>query len=422
MATEPFANPFRAGAGHMPPYLAGRTHEQDVFRKLLGQTVITDNLIITGLRGVGKTVLLADLKPIALQHGWMWAGDDFSEQAGLSEERISTKIITDLSVNMSQIFVKTQIEMPLGFTGRVEKKQRPLGFKDLEKEFRDAPGLVSDKLKHLLRVVGAMVQSAGIKGIVFAYDEAQLLSDHAGKDEYPLSLLLDAFQSIQKSPGGFPFMLVLTGLPTLTQKLVGARTYSSRMFQPLFLDRLGNEDAAKAITVPIDDAKCPVKFTGETVRRVIMMSGGYPYYIQFICREIYDLYLTLVGEGKEPIIPEHAILRKLDQHFYFNQWSSVSDQQRVFLTIVAQLRNCEDEFSAQEIARVSKDHLDKAYSNSSVNQYLVRLTDAGLIYKNRRAKYQFAVPLMSRFINRQIEHDTRIPAQFRSSIVGKRPS
>jgi DNA-binding transcriptional ArsR family regulator len=419
---EPFSNPFRAGAGHMPPYLAGRTHEQDIFRKLLTQTVITDNLIITGLRGVGKTVLLADMKPIALQAGWMWAGDDFSEQASLSEDRIATKIITDLSVNMSQLFIKTQTAMPFGFTAQASKKQRPLGFKDLEKEYQDAPGLVSDKLKHLLRVVGAMVQSAGIKGVVFAYDEAQLLSDHASKNQYPLSLLLDVFQSIQKSPGGLPFILVLTGLPTLTQKLVEARTYSSRMFQSLFVDRLGNEDAAKAITVPIEDAKCPVKFTGDTVKRVIAMSGGYPYYIQFTCREIYDLYLSLVGEGKHPVIPEQAILRKLDQHFYFNQWSAASDSQRMFLTVVAQLKTCEDEFAAQEITRLSKDYLDKAYSSSSVNQYLARLSDAGLIYKNRRGKYQFAVPLMSRFINRQIEHDTGMPAQFRSSIVGRRPS
>lgn len=249
-----------------------------------------------------------------------------------------------------------------------------------------------------------------------------MLSDHASKDEYPLSLLLDVFQSIQKSPGGLPFLVVLTGLPTLTQKLVNARTHSSRMFQQLFLDRLDNQDAAKAITVPINDAKCPVHFTEETVKRVIMMSGGYPYYIQFICREIYDLYLSLVGDGKEPVIPETAILRKLDQHFYFNQWSATSDQQRIFMTIISQLPSSEDEFAAQEITRISKDYLDKSYSTSSVNQYLVRLTDAGLIYKNRRGKYQFAVPLMSRFINRQIEHDTKMPAQFRSSIVGRRPS
>ena len=62
------------------------------------------------------------------------------------------------------------------------------------------------------------------RGLVFAYDEAQNLSDHAAKNEYPLSLLLDVFQSIQKK--GIPFLLVLAGLPTLFPKLVEARTFS----------------------------------------------------------------------------------------------------------------------------------------------------------------------------------------------------
>ena len=69
-----FANPFRPGAGHRPPYLAGRQHEKEEFHKLLGQTVITDNLVISGLRGVGKTVLLEELKPAAVSDGWLWVG------------------------------------------------------------------------------------------------------------------------------------------------------------------------------------------------------------------------------------------------------------------------------------------------------------------------------------------------------------
>ena len=59
-----FKNPFRPGAGHMPPYLAGRLAEERDFRKLLAQDVITENLILTGLRGVGKTVLLEKFKPL----------------------------------------------------------------------------------------------------------------------------------------------------------------------------------------------------------------------------------------------------------------------------------------------------------------------------------------------------------------------
>ena len=102
-APRAFANPFRPGAGHRPPYLAGRRHEQQEFYKLLEQTVITDNMVITGLRGVGKTVLLEELKPAALAEGWLWVGTDMSESATISEANIAQRLITDLSVVTSTI-------------------------------------------------------------------------------------------------------------------------------------------------------------------------------------------------------------------------------------------------------------------------------------------------------------------------------
>ena len=64
--------------------------------------------------------------------------------------------------------------------------------------------------------------------MVFAYDEAQSLSDHPDDKQYPLGMLLDVFQYLQRN--GVPFMLVLTGLPTLQAKLVETKTYTERMF------------------------------------------------------------------------------------------------------------------------------------------------------------------------------------------------
>ena len=90
-----FANPFRPGAGHRPPYLAGRREEKEEFRKLLRQTVITDNLVLTGLRGVGKTVLLEELKPMAVADGWLWVGTDLSESASISEVNLAQRLIAE---------------------------------------------------------------------------------------------------------------------------------------------------------------------------------------------------------------------------------------------------------------------------------------------------------------------------------------
>jgi hypothetical protein len=72
MTSAPFANPFRPGAGHPPPYLAGREEEKREFSQLLEQQPILTNLVLTGLRGVGKTVLLETFKPIAISRSWLW--------------------------------------------------------------------------------------------------------------------------------------------------------------------------------------------------------------------------------------------------------------------------------------------------------------------------------------------------------------
>src|SRR5437879_4896563 len=67
MPRTTFANPFRPGAGHMPPYLAGRQKEKEEFLRLSDQDLVLENMVLTGLRGVGKTVLLDTLKPLAIQ-------------------------------------------------------------------------------------------------------------------------------------------------------------------------------------------------------------------------------------------------------------------------------------------------------------------------------------------------------------------
>src|SRR5437667_10422083 len=97
-AVKKIKNPFRPGAGHMPPYLAGREHEIKEFRQLLGQETILDNLIITGLRGIGKTVRLETFQPMAIQAGWLWAGEGLSEYTTSSEASMATDLSVDLPV------------------------------------------------------------------------------------------------------------------------------------------------------------------------------------------------------------------------------------------------------------------------------------------------------------------------------------
>ncbi|MFQ5717452.1 MAG: AAA family ATPase [Nitrospinales bacterium] len=390
-----FQNPFRPGAGHMPPYLAGRENEEDEFRRLLRQDVVLENLVLTGLRGVGKTVLLETFKPIALQSGWLWVGTDLSESASVSEANLAIRILTDLSVVTSSIVIGVQESKEVGFLGEGDLRETKLSFANLKQLYDNIPGLGSDKLKGVLEFVWEKLPNDK-RGIIFAYDEAQNLADQVERDEHPLSLLLDLFQSIQKK--NIRFMLALTGLPTLFPKLVEARTFAERMFRVVFLDQLDEAASRDAILKPVERAGCPIVFTPESVDLITKISGGYPYFIQFICREVYDVWV----QSAEASIPVEEITQKLDTDFFAGRWARATDRQRELMAVIAELPNSELEFTVQEVVKLSSEVSEKPFSSSHVNQMLGNLAAGGLIYKNRYGKYSFAVPLFSRFIQRQM--------------------
>ena len=225
------------------------------------------------------------------------------------------------------------------------------------------------------------------------------MTDHAEKEQYPLSLMLDVFQSIQKKD--IPFMLVLVGLPTLFPKLIETRTFSERMFEVITIGRLNEKFSRDAVKKPIEVANCPVQFTEESVELVVKTSGGYPFFIQFICKEVFDIFLQKHNVGEPiPSVPINEIIRKLDKDFFAGRWAKATDRQRQLLSIIASLDNCDDEFTVHDIVVEAKS-MANPFSSSHVNQMLVALTASGLIYKNRYGKYSFAVPLLGAFILRQ---------------------
>jgi hypothetical protein len=384
----------------MPPYLAGREQEHREFDRLLAQDTILENLVLTGLRGVGKTVLLDTFKPRAVQQGWSWAGADLSESASIDEKSMALRLLTDLAVVTAGVAVNVPSKS-LGFAAPSAlpiTTSTSLSFDLLCEVYESAAGLVSDKLKAVLLFAWRTLEGSGRGRVIFAYDEAQNLADHAGKEQYPLSILLDVFQSLQKQ--GAPFMLALTGLPTLFPKLVEARTFSERMFRVVTLGRLSDEESEEAILKPIQVAGCPVSFSPTSVDVICREAGGYPYFIQFICREVFDVFIQRIQAGEPGGVPVDAIQRKLDTDFFAGRWAKATDRQRQLLWVVANLRKPDDEFTIQELVATGKRLLPKPFSSSHVNQMLVSLAEQGLVYKNRFGKYSLAVPLLGKFILR----------------------
>ena len=399
-----FTNPFRPGAGHLPPYLAGRDRDIEQFEKLLEQDdVILKNPLLTGLRGVGKTVLMETFRSRAHQEKWVWVGTDLAESSSLTEERLATRLLTDLAVVTSSWTVAVEERPPgAGFLAEFEEREIRATFDVLWKMFSATPGLMQDKLKRILTLAGQWARKQRFRGIVFGYDEAQTLSDQEQKEEFPLALLLDVFQSVQRA--GISVMLLLTGLPTLPLKLVESRTFSERMFRTISLTRLSENASREAIVRPIAKLpRRPVRFTDDLVKAIVQRSAGYPYFIQFICREAFDIYLRHYVSGR----PSHVmvdlgdIIRKLDDNFFAGRWARVTDRQRDLLVVIARLEHHAKEFSVQDIVQKSQTEGSRPFGGSHVNQMLASLVSAGLIYKNRHGRYSFAVPLFGEFVRRQ---------------------
>ena len=395
-------NPYRPGAGHIPPHLAGRKSQMKEFKDMLRQDVITQNVVLTGLRGVGKTVLMtAEYKNIAIEEKWVWVGNNFSESAFVDEKTLCQRILTDLSLFTSQMNLSET--KPHWFKTKVETTK--LDFDFLTAFFESVPGLLSDKLKATLEYAWELVKITEWRGVVFACDEAQVVQDRRDKDQFPLALLLETFQSLQAK--GVRFMLLLTGLPTLFPKLVESRTFAERMFKVQEISKLSREESTEAIEVPMKGN--PYAFNAVAVKLIIETSGGYPYFIQYICRDSYDFFATAIASGQKTMaVPMDTILRKLDNDFFSGRWKILPDRQRDLLFCISSLEECEVEFSIAEAASISKtlvDKIDKPFRSGDINQMMPRLLEAGLVYKNRHGKYSFAVPLYGQFVQRQYRFD-----------------
>jgi hypothetical protein len=156
------------------------------------------------------------------------------------------------------------------------------------------------------------------------------------------------------------FLLVLTGLPTLVPKLNEARTFTERMFHTLVLDRLSDEDARAAITRPIEITRSTLTFAETAIQRIMAESKGYPFLIQYICKEVFDAWVGKMTVGAVPSVSMTEIVAKLDQDFFAPRWNRATDRQQIFMQVIATLPN-----------------------------------------SNRRGSYCFAAPLLANFIQRQ---------------------
>jgi AAA ATPase domain len=413
-------NPYRPGAGHAPPFLAGRNNEQEHFKRMLRQSYLTDNVLITGLRGFGKTVLLGQLEKTAETEGWLWVGNDLSESSSLTEERLAMRILTDLAQAISEKIERTghaNAQMPERLQHRIEQLARAdasaFTFDALKAQYEQTPGLPSDRLRAVLLRVTNLVYKVQLKGIILAYDEAQCLCDRVETDQFPMSMLVETVSAIQKKEGLAPLMLVLCGLPQVFDALTETRTYTERMFHVMTLERLSRDESRSALTVPLAALPVQLHTPANLIEKVITLTGGYPYLVQFFGRELIEQLLENGGTLSADKFPSSGAFERLDAGLFSARWNRTTDKQRELLGLIASRKTGgSGEFSARELEQLRHDAGDTNEAN--INHILSSLCDRGMLFRTRHGYYAFTVPMSEAMIMRRLRRDAEMTSSWES--------
>src|SRR5665213_3110661 len=246
-------NPYRPGAAVSPLFLAGRDQEMRRFgASLRGAPELPANVRLTGLRGVGKSVLLKRLEETATDdEGWLTS-------------RIQVEPRHNTEVDLSELILSLchNAELQVSRTARIRETMKGVTasarglirvtWQDIELSLGPVAG--SDRDRSIARALFDVALTAdhhGYSGYLLMLDEAQVIRDDRERDgEHPLSLLIAAINSLQEKE--IPIGLTLCGLPTLRANLLKARTYSERMFRGEEIGRLARSEAVEALVRPLD--------------------------------------------------------------------------------------------------------------------------------------------------------------------------
>jgi hypothetical protein len=379
-------NPYTPGAGRKPPMLAGRDRELESFRALIervGAGGYERSLIYSGLRGVGKTVLLMELDVLASEAGW--ATTDVQEVGSQPDFRVTfarmaARLLRELSRGQR---IKERAERALGVV-KAFSVAVPSGVA-LKLDVRAAAGVADSgdpeqDLTDLLREIGEVAQAGGA-GALFLIDEMHNL------DASSLSSICIAFQAISR--GGLPVALVGAGLPDLQVRLMSAKPYADRLFSYHELGRLSDAAARAALVAPAGTRG--VDYHADAVRAVITQAAGYPYFIQEYGQELWNHAEDSPITSADVDAVHEIVSDSLARNFFGIRFQLATDAEQRYLAAMAVAG--EAPYRSADIARASG-----AKDQRGVSVHRNSLINKGLIYSPRRGQLDYTVPLFAEYL------------------------
>lgn len=385
---RPHDNPYTPNAGARPPALVGRDDLLDSFEVLLDRLRrghSEQSMLITGLRGVGKTVLLTSFEERARERGWTTVEAEITKS-------------TDFGIRMAQLVRRAlfQLAPKVRWMERARRAAAVLksfqitvatsGTLSAGLDLDAAEGLadsgqLDDDLTDLLLALGEAAAEQG-SGVAFLLDEVQFLATHELE-----ALIAALHKTVQRQ---LPITLVGAGLPQLPRLAGEAKSYAERLFKFPQIGRLSPGEAMQALVDPVE--RLDVSYEKPAVDAVVDHTEGYPYFLQEYGNVLWDL------AGASPITTtdvdnaRDAVEAKLDGSFFRVRAERTTEAELRYMRAMAELGP--EAQHAKDVASL----LDR--TSEQLGPTRARLIDKGLLYTPGHGLAAFTVPQFDRFLQR----------------------
>jgi type II secretory pathway predicted ATPase ExeA len=393
--------------GTTPPYLADREEQLQRFGGYLRDFPDKRrNVRLSGLRGVGKTVLLKEYRAAARERDWVVIRRDLTARL-CQEEDFAIAIADDLDTAIRAFSATAKLKALLT-SARAAVGEITVGLPGgpsvtVGVGNSTASSILEDRLAKALIRVGQLAAKAG-RGVAFLYDEAHTLHDQPRQRQYPLSALLGAFvQAQDEDEPPLPVMLVVSGLPPLVQNLQAARSHTERLFR---VEELGNlaltstnrdepSPAALALIKPAADTG--ITFERASAERVAADVDGYPYFIQKYGEALWDAADAANLHAVDSKLYANTLTRvqdALDAEFFENRYLDAPRADQLTIRVAAALGG--EQF---EIATLAAQFTSR--NANAIQQSVNRLLKSNHIYRVTQGVYAYTAPLFGDFVRRK---------------------
>jgi hypothetical protein len=392
-AVDPVRNPYAPGAGQRPPELAGRDRELAQFEVVLERIARgrpERSMVLTGLRGVGKTVLLNSFRSMALQRLW-----GTGKIEARPEQSIRRPVAGALHMAIRELAPRhrapDRIEHFLGvlkaFAARDPKAPKGsftphLGIDVPPVRGRADSGDLEIDLTELLADAASVATDLAV-GIALFVDEMQ---DIPPAD---VSALCAAMHELSQTGG--PLIVVGAGLPHLPSVLSASKSYSERLFRYVPIDRLDRASADQALLAPA--RREGADFEASALDALFEAADGYPYFVQAYGKVTWDVAAASPVTAGDVKVASPQAENELAVGFFGSRYERATPAEREYMRAMAMLGD--DPVPTSSVA----DELGR--KPSSVSPARDGLIKKGLIYSSERGLIAFTVPHFGRFLRAQ---------------------